>query len=100
MRQLRDQASASAKLAIDLYTHRIIKESGALTAAMNGIDLLAFAGGIGENDRVLREEVCVGLAFLGIEIEPAFVDICSMRLTSTELQEEETEAQAQAQAAP
>lgn len=69
MRQLRDQASASAKLAIDLYTHRIIKESGALTAAMNGIDLLAFAGGIGENDRVLREEVCVGLAFLGIEID-------------------------------
>ncbi len=69
MRHLRSQDSENAKLAIDLYTHRIIKESGALTAAMNGIDLLAFAGGIGENDQVLREEVCAGLAFLGIKID-------------------------------
>jgi acetate kinase len=69
MRNLRSQDSENAKLAIALYTRRIIKESGALIAAMNGIDLLAFAGGIGENDAILRKEVCANLAFLGIKID-------------------------------
>lgn len=69
MRSLRSNNSEQAKLAIALYTHRIIKESGALTAAMHGIDVLAFAGGIGENDAILREEVCEALAFLGIKID-------------------------------
>jgi acetate kinase len=69
MRTLREHDSENARLAIDLYTHRIIKESGALAAAMNGLDVLAFAGGIGENDRELRRDVCAGLAFLGIQID-------------------------------
>lgn len=70
MRHLRGHDSENAKLAIALYTHRIIKESGALVAAMNGIDVFAFAGGIGENDQTLRADVGAGLAFLGIKIDP------------------------------
>jgi acetate kinase len=69
MRQLRQTDSEQARLAIALYTRRIIKESGALAAAMNGIDVMAFAGGIGENDPTLREDVCNSLAFLGVQID-------------------------------
>jgi acetate kinase len=38
---------------------------------MGGVDAIAFAGGIGENDRILRHELCRGLEFLGIELDAA-----------------------------
>ena len=40
-------------------------------AALGGLDTLVFAGGIGENAPVIRERICDGLAFLGIELKPA-----------------------------
>ncbi|MEN9712497.1 MAG: hypothetical protein RLY90_758 [Pseudomonadota bacterium] len=71
MRTLRASSQASARFAIDLFTHRIIREIGALSAVVGGLEVLAFTGGIGEHDAVLRREVTQALSYLGIEIDDA-----------------------------
>lgn len=68
MRTLRASASSAARFAIDLFTHRVVREIGALTACLGGLDVLAFTGGIGEHDVALREEVAKALAYLGVAI--------------------------------
>lgn len=70
MRSLRADGSASAQRAIDQFTHRIVRESGALVACMGGLDVLTFSGGIGEHDAILRAQVCERLAWLGVQIDP------------------------------
>jgi acetate kinase len=70
MRRLRSDASAVAQLAIDLFTHRVVHEAGAMIADIGGLDILAFSGGIGEHDSVLRAQVCERLAWLGIALDP------------------------------
>jgi acetate kinase len=57
-----------AKLAMKMYQYRIKKYVGAYAAALEGIEVLVFTGGIGENHGSTREFVCKGLAFMGIEI--------------------------------
>ena len=69
MRTLRDSTSDEARFAIEVYEHRVIREAGGLIAAMGGVDAIAFAGGIGENDRLLRNDVCLGLGFLGVALD-------------------------------
>jgi len=75
MRRLREAAakadihSTHAQRAIDQFTHRVVRETGALVACLGGLDVLAFSGGIGENDAVLREQVCTRLAWLGIHMD-------------------------------
>jgi acetate kinase len=71
MRRLRQDGSAAAQKAIALFTHRVVRESGALTACIGGLDVLAFSGGIGEHDAATREEVCRGLGYLGVQMDPA-----------------------------
>ncbi|HEX6627385.1 MAG TPA: acetate kinase, partial [Gemmatimonadaceae bacterium] len=44
---------------------------GAYAAALGGLDLLVFTGGIGEHSDTIRAKICEGLAFLGINIDPA-----------------------------
>lgn len=58
-----------AQLTIDAVSHRFKKYIGAYAAAMGGIDLLIFSGGVGENSGEIRANVCKGLEFLGIEID-------------------------------
>lgn len=58
-----------AKLAIDIFCHRIKKYIGAYLAEMNGADAIIFTGGIGENSPDIRSRVCSGLEWLGIEID-------------------------------
>lgn len=70
MRRLRADGSAAAERAIDLFTHRVVRESGALTACLEGLDVLAFSGGIGEHDAVLRAQVCERLGWLGVAVDP------------------------------
>ncbi len=70
MRRLRADSSASAKLAVDMFTHRVLRESGALVACLQGLDVLAFSGGIGEHDVALRSDVGQRLAWLGVVIDP------------------------------
>jgi acetate kinase len=71
MRRLRADPSPSAKLAVDMFTYRVVRESGAMLACMQGLDVLVFSGGIGEHDVVLRGEVAARLAWLGLVVDPA-----------------------------
>jgi acetate kinase len=70
MRTLRASASPEAKLAIDAFTYRVVRETGALVACLQGLDVLAFTAGIGEHDAILRAEVGQKLAWLGVLIDP------------------------------
>ncbi|MBQ1279476.1 MAG: acetate kinase [Clostridia bacterium] len=63
------EGNERAQLAIDMQRYQIIKFIGSYIAAMNGVDAIAFTGGIGENDAGLRAEVCKSLAFVGVEID-------------------------------
>ena len=69
MRTLRASQLPDAKRAIDLFTHRVVRETGAMTACLQGLDLLAFTGGIGEHDALLRQEVCERLGYLGVALD-------------------------------
>ena len=69
MRRLRQNPSPSAQLAINLFEHRIVREMGAMVACVQGLDVLAFTGGIGENDAALRASVCSRLAYLGVQLD-------------------------------
>ena len=69
MRALRLDESVAAEHAIDLFTHRVVRESGAMIACLQGLDVIAFSGGIGERDKVLRSEVGMALSWLGVEID-------------------------------
>ena len=70
MRKLRADPTPQAQWAIDLFTHRVVRESGALVACVQGLDVLAFSGGIGEHDVQLRLQVCQALQWLGVQIDP------------------------------
>ena len=71
----RDVAAAAAEgneranLAIEMQRYQILKFVGSYIAAMNGVDAIAFTGGIGENDAGLREYVCENLAYIGAEMD-------------------------------
>ena len=58
-----------AKLALDMYHYRVKKYIGAYAAAMGGLDLIIFTGGIGENAGETREEVMKDMEFLGIDFD-------------------------------
>ncbi|WP_066459777.1 acetate/propionate family kinase [Castellaniella caeni] len=60
-----------ARLALALYVRRIVREIGALAAALGGLDMLVFTAGIGEHSIELRRRVCQELAWLGITLNPA-----------------------------
>lgn len=69
MRALRANGSAPAIHAIDLFTHRVVRESGGMVACLQGLDLIAFSGGIGEHDTILRSDVGRALGWLGVRID-------------------------------
>ncbi len=58
-----------ALLAEKMYYYRIKKYIGAYAAALGGVDIIVFTGGVGENQALCRQEVCSGLGFMGIEID-------------------------------
>lgn len=55
--------------ALALYVHRIVREIGALTAILGGLDLLVFTAGIGENNAEIRNRICKELGFLGLILD-------------------------------
>jgi acetate kinase len=59
-----------AKEAIELFCYQVKKCIGAFTAALGGLDVMVFTGGIGENAPTIRARICDGLGFLGLEIDP------------------------------
>lgn len=64
------EGNQRAKLAIDMFCYRAKKYIGSYIAALNGIDVLAFTAGIGENNAAVRMNICSGLDNLGIKIDP------------------------------
>lgn len=58
-----------AEVALDAFRYRVIKYIGAYTAAMNGVDAIAFTAGVGENDIKARKLICEGLGYLGVKID-------------------------------
>jgi acetate kinase len=60
-----------AKLAFDIYVHRLQAGIGAMVAVLGGIDALIFSGGVGENSAEVREAACKQLAFLGLKLDDA-----------------------------
>ena len=74
MRDIRAAAEAGNQTVIDAeeaYFYRVKKYVGSYAAAMGGIDLLVFTGGVGENGPEMREYVCKGMEFMGIEFDSA-----------------------------
>lgn len=69
MRELHASTEPRAKAAVDFFSHRISREAASLAAAMEGFDALVFTAGIGENDDIVRADVCKQLAWLGVEID-------------------------------
>lgn len=70
MRRLRSDSSAGAQLATAMFAYRVVREAGALVACLQGLDVLAFSGGIGEHDVALRAELGEKLAWMGVDIDP------------------------------
>jgi len=74
MRDLREaiqEGNAKARLAVDKFVWTIQKWIGGFFAELDGLDMLVFTGGIGENDIASRAEICTGLGALGIVLDPA-----------------------------
>ena len=70
MRKLLASKDPHAAEAIQLFVYRIGRELGSLVAALGGLDVLVFTGGIGEHAAAVREQVCKDAAWLGIELDP------------------------------
>ena len=64
-----DEGNKRAKLAVDMFCYRVAKYIGAYTAAMNGVDLIAFTAGVGENNGFVRSQICDYLGFMGVQID-------------------------------
>ncbi|MEC0089715.1 acetate/propionate family kinase [Paenibacillus macquariensis] len=88
MREITDgmaNGDANCTLAFEMYEYRLRKYIGSYAAAMNGVDVIVFTAGVGENSVVVREKVCENLTYLGVEIDDALNAIRSgePRLIST-----------------
>lgn len=89
MREIEDQIllhdNPAAILALDVYCYRIKKYIGSYFAAMNGLDVLIFTGGVGENMNILREQICRDMDALGIklDLEANAKFSCEIELLST-----------------
>ncbi|MCI8517330.1 MAG: acetate kinase [Hungatella sp.] len=68
-----------AEVALDAFIYRVAKYIGAYTAAMNGVDAIAFTAGVGENDKVGRKAICSYLGYLGVKIDDEANDVRSKK---------------------
>ena len=64
-----NRGNEMAKLTMEVYCYNVAKYIGAYTAAMNGVDVIAFTAGVGENNPLIRRKVCEYFGYLGIEID-------------------------------
>ncbi|RBO51349.1 acetate kinase [Rhodovulum sp. BSW8] len=69
MRTLEAAGTEEARQAIDYFVFRIRRELGGLVAALGGISTMVFCGGIGENSALIREKVCAGMGWIGMELD-------------------------------
>ncbi|MGI6301970.1 MAG: acetate kinase [Gracilibacteraceae bacterium] len=66
-----DNGNERAKLALDVYVHYVKKYIGAYAAVMNGVDVIVFTAGLGENSANMRSRICKDISFLGVELDEA-----------------------------
>lgn len=64
-----DEGNERARLSLEMYGYRLKKYIGSYAAAMGGVDIIVFTGGIGENDYLVRKMACEGLGFLGVDMD-------------------------------
>lgn len=69
-----DKGNPIAQLAMDMYELRILKYIGAYAAELNGVDIIAFTGGVGENQTPTRRNICRNLSYLGVKIDEELND--------------------------
>jgi acetate kinase len=82
MQELLASDQPEAAQAVDLFVYRVVREIAAMAACMGGIDGLVFTGGIGEHATEVRERICRGCAWLGIELDPAANAIGTDRIST------------------
>jgi acetate kinase len=70
MRDLLAQDGIEAAQAVDLFVYRTVREVAAMAACMGGIDGLVFTAGIGEGSPAIRERICQGCEWLGVDLDP------------------------------
>ena len=63
------EGNKRAQLALDSFVYQVVGNIGKYAAQMNGVDVITFAGGIGENSKEVRKQICESLSFLGVEID-------------------------------
>lgn len=69
LRAAQETGDDRAIRAMEAYVYRVAKYIGAYTAAMNGVDAIAFTAGLGENNAAIRTQICAYLTYLGLEID-------------------------------
>jgi acetate kinase len=67
---------ADARLAVDVYVHRIRHTVGAMAATLGGVDALVFTAGVGEHAAAIRARVCENLGYLGLALDRTANDAC------------------------
>ena len=68
--EAKEHKDRRALLAIDLFCYRVRKYIGAYLTAMDGADAVVFTGGIGENSPEVRQQICEGLGWMGLNLDP------------------------------
>jgi len=71
----KEEGNHLAEVALEAFSYRVAKYIGAYTAAMNGVDAIAFTAGVGENDKETRKTICGYLGYLGVKIDDAANDV-------------------------
>lgn len=71
----RKEGNHLAEVALEAFVYRVAKYIGAYTAAMNGVDAIAFTAGVGKNDKKTRKEICDYLGYLGVKIDDEANDV-------------------------
>jgi acetate kinase len=64
-----EAGNTRASLAVDMFVHRLVETIGGMVATLNGLDALAFTGGIGEHSSLVRARACASLGYLGLSID-------------------------------
>ena len=82
LRQAVRDGNPQAKLAVDKFVFEIVKTIGSFAMELDGLDMLVFTGGIGENDVYSRAHICEGLATLGIELDAPSNEQCARVISS------------------
>lgn len=82
MRTLLASESAEARFAVEYFVHYVVREVGAMAAALGGLETLVFTGGIGEHAAPIRERVVRALSWLGFELDEAANAAHARRITT------------------